>query len=259
MLSITEANVTKLNAGPRPSEHAQVERQRSLKILVVDDHFLIREALRGFLKRLESNATILEAVNGQQAVQFVAEHPDIRLVLLELNLPDRDGFSVLCELRERHPTISVVVLSARQDRDSVTRALDLGALGFIPKSGQREVMRSAIDLVLAGSVYIPPEILLREQQPVTSPKLACITSSTRLVKPADLGLTDRQVDILGLMMKGKSNKGICRELDLALPTVKNHVTAILRAINVTNRTEAVIAISSMGLEWPLVQPRPLPY
>ena len=255
MLSITEANVTKLNAGPRPSEHAQVERQRSLKILVVDDHFLIREALRGFLKRLESNATILEAVNGQQAVQFVAEHPDIRLVLLELNLPDRDGFSVLCELRERHPTISVVVLSARQDRDSVTRALDLGALGFIPKSGQREVMRSAIDLVLAGSVYIPPEILLREQQPVTSPKLACITSSTRLVKPADLGLTDRQVDILGLMMKGKSNKAICRELDLALPTVKNHVTAILRAIKVTNRTEAVIAIGSMGLEWP----RPLPY
>src|SRR5262245_39694714 len=254
MLSITEANGTKLDAGPRPSEHAQVERQRSLKTLVVDDHFLIREALRGFLKRLKSNATILEAVNGQQAMQVVAEHPDILLVLLELNLPDRDGFSVLSELRERYPAISVVVLSARQDQDSMRRTLHLGALGFIPKSGQREVMLSALDLVLAGGVYIPPEILLRELRPGTNPKLAC-TSSTRLVRPSDLGLTDRQVDILGLMMKGKSNKAICRELDLALPTVKNHVTAILRAIKVTNRTEAVIAIGSMGLEWP----RPLPY
>jgi DNA-binding NarL/FixJ family response regulator len=119
-------------------------------------------------------------------------------------------------------------------------------------------MLSALDLVLAGGVYIPPELLLREQRPLMSPKLACIASSTRPVRPADLGLTDRQADVLGLMMTGKSNKAICRELDLALPTVKNHVTAILKAIKVTNRTEAVIAIGSLGLEWPLVQQPLLP-
>src|SRR5882724_9781570 len=125
MLAITEANISKLEADPRRSEHRGAEQQRLMKILLVDGHFLIREALRGVLKRLKSNATILEAVSGHQAMQLVSEHADIRLVLLELNLPDRDGFSVLSELRERHPAISVVVLSARQDRDSVARALDL--------------------------------------------------------------------------------------------------------------------------------------
>ena len=249
MLAITEANVSKLGAGPWHSEHRQAERQCPTKILLVDGHFLIREALRGVLKRLKSNATILEAVSGHQAMQLVSEHADIRLVLLELNLPDRDGFSVLGELRERHPAISVVVLSTRQDGDSVARALDLGALGFIPKSGQREVMLSALELVLAGGLYIPPEILLREQRPLISPKLAWVASSTRAVRPADLGLTDRQVNVLGLMMTGKSNKAISRELDLALPTVKNHVTAIFKAIKVTNRTEAVIAIGNLGLTW----------
>jgi len=254
MLAITESNVSDLGAGPWRSEHA--DRQCSTKILVVDNHFLIREALLGSLKALRSDVTILEATNAHQAMQLVSEHANIRLVLLELNLPDRDGFSVLGELRQRHPTISVVVLSGRQDRDSVMRALDLGAHGFIPKSELREVTLSALDLVLAGGVYIPPEILLRDQRPLTSAKLAC--SSTQPVKPEDLGLTIRQTDVLGLMMQGKSNKAICRELDMALPTVKNHVTAILKAIKVTNRTEAVIAAGSLGLEWPLGQRRPLP-
>src|SRR4030095_1701384 len=201
-----------------------------MKILVVDDHELIREALHGVLKELKRDVIVLEAADSCQAMQHLSEQADIGLILLDLSLPDRDGFSVLSELCERRPAISVVVLSARQDRDSVAKALDLGALGFIPKSGQREVMLSALDLVLAGGVYIPPELLLREQRPLMSPKLACIASSTRPVRPADLGLTDRQADVLGLMMTGKSNKAICRELDLALPTVKNHVTAILKAI-----------------------------
>jgi DNA-binding NarL/FixJ family response regulator len=249
MLAITQADVSNSDAVPRRLERVQADRQYSMKILVVDQHFLIREALHRSLKLLKSNATILEAVNGQQAMQLVSEHPDIRLVVLELNLPDRDGFSVLIELRDRHPTISTVVLSARQDQDSVARALDLGALGFIPKSGLREVMLSAFDMVLAGGVYIPPQILLRER-PLAIPKLGCVASGTRPMRPSDLGLTDRQIDVLGLMMKGKSNKAISRTLNLALPTVKNHVTAILKTINVTNRTEAVIAIGSLGLEWP---------
>src|SRR5262249_37649328 len=247
MLAITEANVAKLDAVPWRSERGQAERPRSMKILVVDDHFLIREALRGFVKQLKSEATVLEAANGQQAMQLIEEHADIRLVLLELNLPDRDGFSVLGELREHHPRVSVVVLSARQDRDSVTKALDLGALGFIPKSGLREVMLSALDLVLAGGVYIPPEILSRDAS--ANPKSACIASGARPVRPADLGLTSRQADALELMMTGKSNKEISRRLNLALPTEKNHVTAVLKAIKVTNRTAAVIAIGNLGVEW----------
>ena len=117
-----------------------------MKILVVDDHVLIREALRGVLKELRSDAVILEGSDGRRAMELVGEHADIGLILLDLNLPDADGFSMLAELRERHPGISVVVLSAQQDRGSVVKALDLGALGFIPKSAQREVMLAAREL-----------------------------------------------------------------------------------------------------------------
>ena len=241
MLAITVANVSKLDASRWVSEHGQAEGRRSMKILVVDNHFLIREALRSVLKELKNNATIVEAGDGRQAMRLVSEQPDIGLVLLELNLPDRDGFSVLSELRERHPAMSVIVCSARKDRDSVARALDLGALGFIPKSEQREVILSAFKLIFSGGVYIPHEILMSEKPSPQKPKLTCGAASTRPLKPADLGLTRRQVDVLGLMMKGKSNKAICRVLNLAEQTVKSHVSAILKIFKVTNRTEAVIA------------------
>ena len=223
-----------------------------MKILVVDDHALIREALRGVLKELKQDAVVLEAADCRQAMASVQSQTDLGLILLDLNLPDRDGFSVLGELRERYPAISVVVLSAQQDRGSVIRALDLGALGFIPKSGQRDVMLSALRLIFSGGIYIPPEILTRDEPSLAQPKLTRATANMTPVKPADLGLTGRQLDVLALMMHGKSNKAICRVLDLAEPTVKNHVTAILKALKVTNRTEAVIAVGELGWELPAV-------
>jgi DNA-binding NarL/FixJ family response regulator len=221
-----------------------------MKILVVDDHVLIREALRSVLKELKDDATVFEASDSRQAMALVAEHADLGLILLDLNLPDRDGFSVLAEVRAHNPAISVVVLSGQQDRGSVVKALDLGALGFIPKSGQREVMVSALQLVFAGGIYIPPEILVRTDSPS-----ATQSAQKRLhqgATPAELGLTGRQLDVLALMMQGKSNKAICRVLDLAEPTVKNHVTAILKALKVTNRTEAVIAVGELGWDLPPV-------
>src|SRR5262249_31137803 len=156
----------------------------------VDDHVLIREALRGVLKELKGDATVLEASDSRQALALVAEHADLGLMLLDLNLPDRDGFAVLSEVRSRYPAVSVVVLSGQHDRSSVVKALDLGALGYIPKSGQREVMVSALQLVFAGGIYIPPEILLRTESPQTSP-----SAPARLrqgATPAELGLTGRQ-------------------------------------------------------------------
>jgi DNA-binding NarL/FixJ family response regulator len=216
-----------------------------MKILVVDDHVLIRDALRGVLKELKGAADVLEASDCRQAMALIAENADeLALVLLDLHLPDRDGFSALAEVRERYPTVSVVVLSGQNDRDSVVKALGLGALGFIPKSGQREVMLSALQLIFAGGRYIPPEILDRDDPTAPPPKPA----PRQPVSPSDLGLTERQIDVLALMMQGKSNKAICRVLDLAEPTVKNHVTAILKALKVTNRTEAVIAVRELGWE-----------
>jgi DNA-binding NarL/FixJ family response regulator len=218
-----------------------------MKILIVDDHVLIRDALRGVLKELQADALVLEAADSRQAMAAIAGNADTELVLLDLNLPDRNGFDVLGELRERYPSISVVVLSAQQDRASVVKALDLGALGFIPKSGQRDVMLSALRLVFAGGIYIPPEILAKHTEAATLLERA---DAAPRPTPADLGLTERQLDVLALLMQGKSNKGICRVLNLAEPTVKNHITAVLKALKVTNRTEAVIAVGELGWELP---------
>ena len=215
-----------------------------MKVLLVDDHALIRDALRGVVKELTQDATVLEASDSRQAMRMIEAHPDLHLILLDLNLPDRDGFAVLADLRKQHATVSVVVLSAFHDRANVLKALDLGALGFIPKSSPREVMVNALRLVFSGGIYIPPEALVRAE-----PKEAKLAPQ-RPVSPADLGLTERQVEVLALMMQGKSNKAISRLLDVAEPTVKHHVTAVLKALNVTNRTEAVIAVGSLGWELP---------
>jgi len=218
-----------------------------MKILVIDDHVLMREALRGVLKELNADATVLEAPDCGQAMGLVVEHPDLALILLDLSLPDRDGFAVLAELRQRYPAISVVVHSGFHDRANVVRALDLGALGFIPKTARREVMISALNLVFSGGIYIPPEILVRQDPSAPGQAGPARPVADRPgMSPADLGLTERQIEVLALMMQGKSNKAICRMLDLAEPTVKNHVTAILKALNVTNRTEAVIAVGALG-------------
>ena len=174
-------------------------------------------------------------------MEAIASNPDISLILLDLMLPDRDGFSMLAELRERNPAMSVVVLSAVQDRANVMKALDLGAMGYIPKSARNEVMLSALQLVFAGGIYIPPEILAREHLSKFAPR-----PHGAIVSPTDLGLTDRQLEVLALIVQGKNNKSICQMLNLAEPTVKNHVTAILKALKVANRAEAVIAVNELG-------------
>jgi DNA-binding NarL/FixJ family response regulator len=224
----------------------------NVKILVVDDHVLTRLALRDVLKQVKGDATVLEASSWSQAMQVIAEHPDLELILLDLNLPDRDGFSVLAELGERYPAISVVVLSAQQDRDSVVRAFELGALAFIPKSGQLEVMVKALELVFAGHPYIPPEILARDQPLARQPDEKQPAANRPSGSPADLGLTKQQVKVLSLLLQAKRNKVIGRILNLAEPTVKNHVTAILKALKVSNRMEALIAVRELGWKLPPV-------
>lgn len=224
-----------------------------MKILVIDDHDLIRDGLRGALAELSAEAVVLEAKDCRAATQILdgcnESYPD--LTLLDLNLPDRDGLSFLPELRQRFPAMAVVILAGDHDRANITRALGLGASGFIPKSASRDVMLSALRLVSAGGMYVPPEILATE---TASPN----PSAEQLrppASPSDLGLTDRQIEVLRLMMEGKSNKAISRALDLAESTVKNHVTAVLKALNAGNRTEAVVTVGKLGWVLPLVKPK----
>jgi DNA-binding NarL/FixJ family response regulator len=219
-----------------------------MKILLVDDHALIRDALRSVLRELVNDAILFEASDCRQAMRLIEQHPDLHLILLDLNLPDRDGLAVLSDLRKHHATISIVVLSAFHERETILRVLDLGALGFIPKSASREVMANALRLIFSGGVYVPPEARARAETSVAA-------TPGRRVLPADLGLTERQMEVLALMMQGKSNKAICRILDTAEPTVKHHVTAILKALKVANRTEAVIAVGALGWELPPISDR----
>ena len=225
----------------------------AVKILVVDDHPLIVEALHHVLKGLAADVEVLDARGAAEGRAQLETHPDIDLLLLDLGLPDVDGFSLLVDIRDAFPTVPVVVLSGTDSRDDVLRAIDAGAMGFIPKSSSNQVMVNALRIVLTGTPYIPREALQRAagvdavhytegvREPVPDQRV----SSVR-----ELGLTDRQAQVLALMLQGKPNKLICRELNLAEGTVKIHVAAILRALNVANRTQAVIEASRLGLEGP---------
>ncbi|MBI2311969.1 MAG: response regulator transcription factor [Betaproteobacteria bacterium] len=220
-----------------------------MKILVVDDHALVREGLRHALGRLGGEIEVIEARSGQEALDQAASHPEADLVLLDLHLPGADGFSILDRLRAGFPALPVIVLSGSGERSDMLGAIERGAMGFIPKSASSAVMLSAMRLVLSGGVYLPPEVLgpgtihggyVEHREPAPG-------RAAGRMSPADIGLTGRQAQVLALMVEGKSNKIICRELGMAEGTVKIHVTAVLKALKVCNRTQAVIAAARLGL------------
>lgn len=212
-----------------------------MQALVVDDHELIRDALFGVLDSFAEIADVIEAGTAAEAERALANNPAIGLVLLDVGLPDRDGLTLLRAIRAEYPSVCVVILSGTEEPGDMTDALEAGSAGFIPKSATKDVMQGALQLILSGGVYVPPEILAR---PMVPPAMRSRPKTQRAM--AIPGLTKRQVEVLDFMMQGKSNKEICRALDIAEPTVKNHVTAILRALGASNRTEAVIAASALG-------------
>ena len=244
------------DCGHIPAAGAALALEPVMKILIVDDHPLIREALHHVLGVLHGGVVLLEAQNGAEAMSVADANPDLDLILLDLGLPDIDGFDALSQLRERYPGMPVVVLSASETPDIVTRAIDAGAMGFIPKTSSNQLLLNALRLVLAGGVYLPFEVL-EQHDSVAHPALrpGAAAEGGVPVTARDVGLTARQADVLGLVVQGKSNKLISRELNLAEGTVKIHVTAILKALGVSNRTQAVIAVGKLGLKLPQFQAR----
>ena len=207
-----------------------------MKILVADDHPLIREAFRHLLLALAPGVSVLESGDCEGALRLAGENPDLELVLLDLRLPGRGGLATLDTLRHDYPTVPVVVVSGVDDTATVRTVMAHGAMGFIPKSCTNDVMLGALRLVLSGGRYLPAELLGDGTADTTAP-----------LTPAELHLTERQREVLALMMQGKPNKLICRDLGLAEATVKIHVTAILRALKVNSRAEAIVTATRMGL------------
>jgi len=210
-----------------------------VKILIADDHALFREGMRHVLDDLAQPLTVLEAADCQHTLQHAMQHPDLDLVLLDLCMPGEDGFTALEFFASRFPATPVVILSASDQRSDMQRALDLGAMGFIPKATSGPVMLSALNLVLSGGVYIPPSMIKNEHSPIPGNG-----------HKNESGLTPRQLEVLSLLVEGGANKEIAQRLNLAEATVKMHVTAILKNLGVNNRTRAARAAEQAGITLP---------
>jgi DNA-binding NarL/FixJ family response regulator len=209
-----------------------------MRILVADDHELFREGLRHILGQLEEGVVVIEARDFDEAVCAAEREPAIDVVLLDLNMPGGPWSDGLQRLRSiLGDEARIVILSATDDQHLVRQAVSLGAAGFIPKTASSRVMLSALNLILSGGVYLPPAML---EQALQSGHAPATNDGANF-------LTPRQRDVLTLLVQGKSNKEIARVLDLAEGTVKLHVTAILKSLNVNNRTRAVVAAAQLGL------------
>ena len=211
-----------------------------LKLLVVEDHALVREGLAQTLRQLDSAVAVFEAADCEAASQFLQQAGAMDLMLLDLGLPGLDGLSYLSTLRRRYPEMRVVILSAFDDAKTVSKAMRSGAAGFVPKTYSSDRLLEALRRVLAGEVFAPDSGAIPA---VTIPR----ASSGGRVDPAKIGLTERQSEVLRLMSLGKTNRDIAALLGLSEGTVKVHMTAIFKALGVSSRTQALVAISHQGI------------
>jgi len=227
-----------------------------MKVLLIDDHPLILSALQTVIQGLGDDVTVKGVGTARGAREVLQGDADFDLVLLDLHLGDADGFDVLSELRAAYPALPVVVVSASDRASDVIRAIDLGAMGFVPKRASNETLFDALRMVMSGGIYVPPmtmgggqaqqeERRAHEASP-TVHESASAGPFQRHPPLESLGLTPRQTDVLALLLQGKPNKLIARELNLSVETVKDHVAAVLRALKVSSRTQAVLAVGQMS-------------
>lgn len=237
-----------------------------MKVLLIDDHPLILSALKTVIEGLGDDVNVVGADSAAAARQALQAHTDFNLVLLDLQLGDASGFDVLDEFRAAYPALPVVVISASDRASDVIRSIDQGAMGFVPKRNSTELLAQALKLVMAGGIYVPPMSLGSEAAPasvpasVPAPPVRVAPGQMKLQQIQDqalasnyqsatglegLALTPRQTDVLALLLQGKPNKLIARELGVSVETIKDHVAAVLKALGVNSRTQAVLAVGQM--------------
>lgn len=215
-----------------------------MKILLVDDHALFREGMRHMLQRLPEQVEILEAGNFPDSLKIAAQHPELDLALLDLNMPGSEGPISIRSFHRHYPHIPVVVVSGEEGRGYMEKVMNYGAMGFVCKSSTAAVMLSALNLVLSGGVYVPPEMLW--QHSVITEEAPEIIDR-RSLRTNEYGLTLRQMEVLRHLAAGRSNKEIADAVHLAEGTVKIHVAAVYQTLRVSNRMEAVRAAEKLGL------------
>jgi len=203
-----------------------------MNILVIDDHALFREGLSFILGTLDEAVNIHSVPDCDQALTYASQHNNLDLVLMDLELPQMHGFDGLAVFSNKYPALPVVIISASTQPLDIQRALDSGAMGYIPKNTTGPVMLNALKLVLSGGIYVPPGASDRYSQQHL---------------PGDPQLTPRQQEVLYFLRSGLSNKHIAEKLNLAEATVKMHITAIFKAFGVKNRTQAVLEAEKRNL------------
>ncbi len=196
-----------------------------MRFAVVDDHALVREGLSHALHVLDAASEVAELADGQGLLAWLEQGHRPDLLLLDLNLPDTDGHALLRQLLQRWPGLRVAVCSASEDPFDMRRAIETGALGYLPKTLPREVMLEAIRLVLAGGTYIPADAFTSAHAPDHH--------------HIEGQLSERQAAVLQCLRQGLPNKQIARLLDISENTVKTHIAHLLKLLGAANRTEAV--------------------
>ncbi len=207
-------------------------------LLIADDHPLFREALRGAVQRVIPGVTLHEADSVEALYALAEQHNDADLVLMDLNMPGAQGFNALVHMRSQHPQLPVVVVSAREEAQVMRRALDHGAFGFIPKSADSDTIGRALTAVLDGEHWIPEAA---QSEPP-------IDEAEREVGARLRELTPQQFRVLQMLGSGLLNKQIAWELNVSEATIKAHVTAILRKLGATNRTQAVLMAGKLAID-----------
>jgi DNA-binding NarL/FixJ family response regulator len=253
-----------------------------MKVLLIDDHPLILSAMQSVILGLSADVEAIGVETAAECRELLRQDSDFDLVLLDLHLDDASGFDVLGELRIAYPALPVVVVSASDRASDVIRAIDSGAMGFVPKRASNELLFEALHLVMSGGIYVPPMTLNLGDSalplalsnglsssgvgPLLPGSLSAAVEDDRGVfggqrgkarrmdEEADrevalerLGMTPRQREVLALLLDGKSNKMIARDLAISVETVKDHVAAVLRTLGVNSRTQAVLAVGRLHL------------
>ncbi|MGE5477829.1 MAG: LuxR C-terminal-related transcriptional regulator [Bacteroidales bacterium] len=204
-----------------------------MRILLADDHAMVRDGLVPFLERLQPGATVIEAGTFPEAQEAARNHADLGLAILDLYMPGMNGLSGLTALRQEFPNLPIVILSGSTKPEDALQAIEHGACGFVPKTMRGETILGVLRLVLSGEKYIPPFLFDYRDNQAPQPAQAAPASGSPLAL-----LTPRERDILEMIVDGAPNKVIARELNLQEVTVKAHLRNMFRKLNVANRTEA---------------------